>query len=67
MRASTRRTNQPGGQGATRIPRTIGWVLLAWLVLAVASVYAQPSAGVLLQSGLYKEDVNGDLEAAIKI
>ena len=49
------------------MPRRVRWVALALLILAAVPVYAQQSAGILLQSGLYKEDVNGDLEAALKI
>ncbi len=42
-------------------------VVFALMLVAASSGYAKQSAGVLLQSGLYKEEVNGDLEAAIEI
>jgi Tol biopolymer transport system component len=45
----------------------ISGVVFALMCVVVSSAYAQQSAGVLLQSGLYKEEVNGDLEAAIKV
>jgi Tol biopolymer transport system component len=45
----------------------ISGVVFALVLVVASSAYAQQSAGVLLQSGLYKEDVNGDLEAAIAI
>ena len=45
----------------------ISGVVLALMFVVVSSAYAQQDAGVLLQSGLYKEEVNGDLEAAIKV
>ncbi len=41
--------------------------IFALMLIVVASAYAQQSAGVLLQSGLYQEQVKGDLDAAIKI
>jgi Tol biopolymer transport system component len=42
-------------------------VVFALMLILASSGYAKQSAGVLLQSGLYKEEVNGDLEAAIEI
>jgi len=45
----------------------ISGVVFALMFVVVSSAYAQQNAGVLLQSGLYKEEVNGDLEAAIKV
>jgi Tol biopolymer transport system component len=42
-------------------------VVFAMVLIVASSAYAQQSAGVLLQSGLYKEEVQGDLEAAIKV
>jgi len=45
----------------------ISGVAFALMFVVFSSAYAQQSAGVLLQSGLYKEEVNGDLEAAIEI
>jgi Tol biopolymer transport system component len=45
----------------------ISGVVFALMFVVVSSAYAQQSAEVLLQSGLYKEEVNGDLEAAITV
>jgi len=45
----------------------ISGVVFALMFIVVSSAYAQQSDEVLLQSGLYKEEVNGDLEAAIEI
>ena len=45
----------------------ISGVVFALMFVVVSSAYAQQDAGVLLQSGLYKEEVNGDMEAAIKV
>jgi len=47
--------------------QSIWGVVFALMLFVASSACAQQSAGVLLQSGLYKEDVNGDLEAAIAI
>jgi Tol biopolymer transport system component len=67
MRAITQQTNIENRK-RTNIKLQSVWALVFALMLAVvASAHAQQSAGVLLQSGLYKEDVNGDLEAAIEI
>ena len=41
--------------------------LILGLFVAVLWGYTQQSAGQLLQSGLYQEDVKGDLDAAIQI
>ena len=67
MRVSTQRTDNAREKKTKMKLQPIWWVVLSLLLLAVSSGYAQQSAGALLQSGLYKEDVNGDLEAAIEI
>lgn len=67
MRAIRQRTTNESRKRTNMEFRSV-WVLVFALILVVASsACAQQSAGVLLQSGLYKEDVNGDLEAAIEI
>ena len=67
MRAITQQTNNEDGKRTKTRPQFV-WGIVFTLMLGVASsASAQQSAGVLLQSGLYKEDVNGDLEAAIEI
>ena len=67
MSTSAQRANRAKGIDPAGLRKTLGWVALTLVILAGALGHAQQSAGVLLQSGLYKEDVNGDLEAAIKI
>ena len=47
--------------------KRIRGLVFAMMFVVASSACAQQTAGVLLQSGLYKEDVNGDLEAAIAI
>ena len=42
-------------------------IILFFTVLYTQSVYAQPSAGRLFQSGLYAEEITGDLEKALNI
>jgi len=37
------------------------------MLVVASSAYAKQSAGVLFQSGLYQEEVKGDLNAAIKV
>ena len=67
MRAITQQTNNEKGKRTNTKLQFISGVVFAMMLVVASSVYAQQSAGVLLQSGLYKEDVNGDLEAAIAI
>jgi Tol biopolymer transport system component len=47
--------------------QSISGLVFALVLVVVSSAYAQQSAGVLLQSGLHKEHVQGDLEAAIEV
>ena len=42
-------------------------VVLVFMFIGVSSGYAQQTAEQLYQSGLYKEEIEGELEAAIKI
>ena len=42
-------------------------VVFALMLVVASSAYAQQKAGVLFQSGLYQEQVKGDLDAAIKV
>jgi tetratricopeptide (TPR) repeat protein len=67
MRAITQQTNNEKGKRASMTFQSISGVVFALVLVVASSVYGRQSAGVLLQSGLYKEDVNGDLEAAIAI
>jgi len=45
----------------------VAGIVFALMLVVVSSAYAQQSAGVLFQSGLYQEEVKGDLDAAIKV
>ena len=47
--------------------QSVAGVVFAMVLVVASSAYAQPSAGVLFQSGLYQEKVKGDLDAAIKV
>ena len=47
--------------------KSILGLVLALMLVGVWSGYAQQSAGQLFQAGLYKEEVEGDLERAIEI
>lgn len=58
MRAYTQLTKR-------RVESVLGVVLVLTLVVAT-SAFAQQTAEQLLQSGLYQEDVKGDLDEAIK-
>ena len=42
-------------------------VVLVFTFIRVSSGYAQQTAEQLYQSGLYKEEINGEMDAAIKI
>lgn len=67
MTVITRLTNRENRKGPSVRLRSISCAVFALVLVVVSSAYAQQSAGVLLQSGLYKEEVSGDLEAAIGI
>ncbi len=67
MRLITQLTNNGNRRGPSVRLRSISCAVFALVLVVVSSACAQQSAGVLLQSGLYKEEVNGDLEAAIGI
>ncbi|MFC1766407.1 tetratricopeptide repeat protein, partial [Planctomycetota bacterium] len=67
MRTITPQTDRKKGKRENMKLQLISGLVLALTLVMTSSVYAQQNAGVLLQSGLYKEDVNGDLEAAIGI
>jgi len=67
MRIITQLTNNENRKRTNKKLQFIWGVVFVLILVVSSSAYAQQSAGVLLQSGLYKEDVNGDLEAAIAI
>jgi len=47
--------------------QSIAGVVFVLMLIVASSAYAQQKAGVLFQSGLYQEQVKGDLDAAIKV
>ncbi|UCC99954.1 MAG: PD40 domain-containing protein [Phycisphaerales bacterium] len=67
MRAITQLTNHENRRGTSMKLQSVWMLVLALMFAMASSACAQQSAGVLLQSGLYNENVNGDLEAAIEI
>ena len=67
MRESTQPIKNEKRKRTNKKLQWISGVVFALMFVVVSSAYAQQSAEVLLQSGLYKEEVNGDLEAAIKV
>jgi Tol biopolymer transport system component len=67
MRVITQLTNKKNRKRTNIKLPFISGVVFALMLVVTSSTCAQQSAGVLLQSGLYKENVNGDLEAAIAI
>ncbi len=67
MRASTQLMKKETRERTNRRLQWISGVVFVLAPMIFAPAYAQQSAEVLLQSGLYKEDVNGDLEAALVI
>jgi len=46
--------------------RILFFVFLAFAIVILSSAYIQQSAEQLYQSGIYKEEVEGELEGAVK-
>jgi len=67
MRESTQLIKNEERKRTNKKLQWISGVVFVLMFVVFSSAYAQQSAEVLLQSGLYKEEVNGDLEAAIGI
>ena len=67
MKVRTQLTNNENRKRTNMKLQSISAVAFALMLVVASSGYAKQSAGVLFQSGLYKEEVNGDLEAAIQI
>jgi Tol biopolymer transport system component len=67
MKVRTQLTNNENQKRTNKKPQSISCVVFALMLIVASLAYAKQGAGVLLQSGLYKEEVNGDLEAAIDI
>ncbi len=67
MKVHTQLTNNENRKRTNIKLQSILAVVFALLLVVASSAYAKQSAGVLFQSGLYQEEVKGDLDAAIKI
>jgi hypothetical protein len=66
MKAHIQPTNNENGKRANMKLQSVLAVVFALMLVLASSGYAQQRAGRLLQSGLYQEEVKGDLDAAIK-
>jgi len=67
MKVHTQLTNNENRKGTNVKLQSILAVVFALMLVVASSGYAKPGAGVLFQSGLYQEQVKGDLDAAIKV
>ncbi|MHC4595119.1 MAG: tetratricopeptide repeat protein [Planctomycetota bacterium] len=67
MKARTQLTNNEYRKRTNMKLQSICSVVFVLMLIAASSAYAKQSAGVLFQSGLYQEQVKGDLDAAIKV
>ncbi len=67
MKVRTQLTNNENRKRTNIKLQSISAVVFALMLVVASSGYAQQKAGVLFQSGLYQEQVKGDIDAAIKI
>ncbi|MHC4310217.1 MAG: tetratricopeptide repeat protein [Planctomycetota bacterium] len=67
MKTHTQPTNKEKGKRANMKFQSVLVVVFALMLVLASSGYAQQKAGRLLQSGLYQEQVKGDLDEAIKV
>jgi Tol biopolymer transport system component len=67
MKVRTQLTNNENRKRTNMKLLSVLAVVFALMLVVASSAYAQPRAGVLFQSGLYQEQVKGDLDAAIKV
>jgi Tol biopolymer transport system component len=67
MKARTQLTNNENRKWTNMKLQSIAGIVFALMLVVASSGYAQQKAGVLFQSGLYQEEVKGDLDAAIKV
>jgi hypothetical protein len=67
MRTITQPTNNKKRKRANNKFKSILAFVFVLMLVSASSGYAQPRAGRLLQSGLYQEEVKGDLDEAIKV
>ena len=67
MRVITQLTNNKNRKRKNIKLQSVAGIAFVLMLVVASSGYAKPSAGVLFQSGLYQEEVKGDLDAAIKV
>ncbi len=67
MKVRTQLTNNENRKRTNMKLQSIAGIVFALMLVVASSAYAKQSAGVLFQSGLYQEQVKGDLDAAIKV
>jgi len=67
MKVHTQLTKNENRKRTNTKLQSIAGIVFALMLIVASSGYAKPSAGVLFQSGLYQEQVKGDLDAAIKV
>ena len=67
MKVHTQLTNNEKRKRTNMKLLSICSVVFVLMFIVASSAYAQQKAGVLFQSGLYQEQVKGDLDAAIKV
>ena len=67
MKVHTQLTNNENRKRKNIKLQSIAGIVFALMLIVASSAYAQQKAGVLFQSGLYQEQVKGDLDAAIKV
>jgi Tol biopolymer transport system component len=67
MKVHTQLTNNENRKRTNMKLQSICSVVFALMLVLASLGYAQQKAGVLFQSGLYQEQVKGDLDAAIKV
>jgi Tol biopolymer transport system component len=67
MKVHTQLTNNENRKRTNMKLQSICSVVFVLMLVVASSAYAKQSAGVLFQSGLYQEEVKGDLDAAIKV
>ncbi|MCH8118895.1 MAG: PD40 domain-containing protein [Planctomycetes bacterium] len=67
MKVRTQLTNNENRKRTNTKLQSIAGIVFALMLVVASSAYAKQKAGVLFQSGLYQEQVKGDLDAAIKV
>lgn len=67
MKVRTQLTKNENRKRTNMKLQSILGIVFALMLVVASSAYAKQSAGVLFQSGLYQEQVKGDLDAAIQI